>query len=265
VAAQVREILANDPGTRLGTDPESLHRQRVAVRRLGSVLRAVHTLVELERVGTIRTELKLLGAVLGSVRDFDVIIGHLHEELLELRPADRAAAAPLLATLEHERRLTRTIMLADLTTARYFGLLDELERLVEELPELHGRRRLAGLARAEFERLEFAVAEAGPDPDDRTLHALRGRGKRARYAAELAGARAFAAKAKRFQDVLGRHQDAVVCEQRLRSLLESHPSVEAALVVGQLVERERAYRAVAHAQWPRAWKHVRRSGRATWS
>src|SRR3954468_9332869 len=38
--AQLDEILANDPGTRLGTDPESLHDMRVALRRARALLRA---------------------------------------------------------------------------------------------------------------------------------------------------------------------------------------------------------------------------------
>jgi len=59
--------------------------------------------------------------------------------------------------------------------------------------------------------------EALPEvPSDETLHEIRIKGKRARYAAELVQAivgkpaERFIAKVKELQDVLGEHQDALV-------------------------------------------------------
>ena len=74
---------------------------------------------------------------------------------------------------------------------------------------------------------------------------MRIRGKRARYAAELAEgavgkpARRFVEDAKRFQDVIGEHQDAVVAEERIRGLLGRTGSPQAHLAAGRLIERER--------------------------
>src|SRR5512133_2304092 len=77
-AEQLQAILANDAGTRLGADPEALHDQRVAVRRLRALLRLVRRLddapPELEEL---RGELEWLGDRLGSVRDLDVMLSHL--------------------------------------------------------------------------------------------------------------------------------------------------------------------------------------------
>jgi CHAD domain-containing protein len=85
---------------------------------------------------------------------------------------------------------------------------------------------------------------------------VRKKGKRARYAAELAGRKQLVKRAKKLQDVLGEHQDAVVASGRLRELaVAAEP--EQALVAGRLVEREEERRSDARAAWPKAWKKFR--------
>jgi CHAD domain-containing protein len=110
-----------------------------------------------------------------------------------------------------------------------------------------------------------------PDPPDDELHAVRIRGKRARYAAELAEgavgkpARRFVQDAKRFQDVVGEHQDAVVAEERIRDLLGRSGSAQAHLAGGRLIERERARRREARAAFPAAWDALDKSGKKAWA
>ena len=110
-----------------------------------------------------------------------------------------------------------------------------------------------------------AFAALGDDPADNDLHAARIRVKRARYAADLAahelGGRgaAFVTAAKRMQDVLGDHQDAVVAEERIRIWLEAAPG--SAFAAGRLVQLERDRRAEARAAWPRAWQRLDRAAR----
>ena len=96
------------------------------------------------------------------------------------------------------------------------------------------------------------------EPADEELHKVRKVGKRARYAAELAGRKNFVKRAKKLQDVLGEHQDAVVAAGRLRELAaEAGPGQ--ALAAGRLVEREEERRADARAAWPKAWKKLRKT------
>ena len=109
------------------------------------------------------------------------------------------------------------------------------------------------------------------DPTDDELHAVRIRGKRARYAAELAEgavgkpAQRFVQDAKRFQDVVGEHQDAVVAEERIRALLDRQASSLAYLAAGRLIERERERRRNARAPFPEAWAALEKSGKRAWS
>ena len=92
------------------------------------------------------------------------------------------------------------------------------------------------------------------------LHDLRKRGKRARYAYELAGASTVVKRAKALQDVLGEHQDSTVAEDRLRTLSRDAPP-DQALAAGRLVERERELRAQARASWRGVWRRLERAAR----
>ena len=89
---QAEQLLAHDPGTRLGTDPEELHQLRVATRRLRAFLRAGRDLLDPEASEPLRAELRWLGSALGPVRDLDVLIEHLAAEVRSLEATTRRRA-----------------------------------------------------------------------------------------------------------------------------------------------------------------------------
>jgi CHAD domain-containing protein len=256
---QLDEILAHDPGTRLGTDPESLHDMRVGVRRSRALLRAGRRLASGD-TQMLELELKWLGTVLGDVRDLDVMLDHLRAEAAGLDHADRAAAGRLLRSLERRRGRARTAMLKALDSDRYATLLDRFDAALAGLEPADEGRSLKSIAQRELKRLRRDVRALPADPPDEDLHALRKRGKRARYANELAGNDGLVKRAKALQDVLGEHQDSVVAEERLRELAHDAPA-DQALAAGLLVERERARRATARASWHKAWRQLDRAAR----
>lgn len=267
IEAQYGEILRHDPGTRLGDDPEDLHDLRVAVRRLRALLRAAKALLAPHWSEPLRDELKWLGGELGPARDLDVMLQYLRGEAAGLT-GDELAFAEVLQRLEAERAGARGRLLAALESDRYLGLLSALET-AGRAPHVRALDAdLEKLAAREFKKLSKAVAALGPDPTDEELHRIRIRGKRARYAAELAepvaGKRAarFVGRAKAFQDVVGEHQDAVVAEERLRALVPELASSEAVLATGRVVECQRARRREARADLPGVWAKLERSGRA---
>jgi CHAD domain-containing protein len=255
---QLDEILANDPGTRLGTNPESLHDMRVAVRRARALLRAGAPLIDTD-TQVLALELKWIGRILGDVRDLDVLLARLRGEAASLDPVDRKAAGRLLRSLERQRTQTRRTMLKALDGRRYADLLDGFDDALAALaPAATGEVTLDILAKRQLKKLRRAVRAAGDDPADDVLHDLRKRGKRARYAYELAGADAVVKRAKAFQDVLGEHQDSTVAEERLRTLSHDAPP-DQALAAGRLVERERELRARARASWRAVWRRLERA------
>jgi CHAD domain-containing protein len=251
---QYAELLAHDPGTRYGSDPEDLHQLRVATRRLRAFLRAGRPLVERDWADALRDELKWVGGALGPVRDLDVLLEHLRGEAESLDGEDSKAAAGLLRELGRERRNARRRLLRVLGSVRYEALLDRVEAAGDPpLAEAEGLE-LVDIWRSQHAKLRKAVAALGDDPADEELHATRIKVKRARYAAELAGLDAYVKAAKRAQDVLGDHQDAAVAEARLRAYAAGAP--DAALAIGRLVQRQHARRLEARQEWPEAWKRL---------
>ena len=264
LVAQLAEIERTDPVVRIDPDIEALHDLRVALRRTRAVLRAARKLFDGEWVIRLRDELKWLGGELGPARDLDVLIQQLRSEREEVG----SEATPVIRRLERERKGARRRAVAALRSDRYLALLDELRIAVDHPPVRKPDARLARVASREYKKLRREVAALGPQPTDDALHRVRIRGKRARYAAELAEpvvgkpAARFVRAAKQFQDVIGEHQDAIVAEERIQAFAAS---ADAAFGAGRLVERQRARRARARAAVPAAWKRLERRGRRAWS
>ncbi|MGH3005739.1 MAG: CHAD domain-containing protein [Gaiellaceae bacterium] len=267
---QRREILAHDPGVRVGVDPEDVHAVRVAVRRSRAVLRAARPLLDQAVSEPIRAELKWLGSTLGPVRDLDVLLERLRTQLDALPADDRFAAERLLQLLSADRELARAQLLGALESERYLALLDRLADLAAE-PAASGREKpLRALAARQFERLREEVARLPGEPSDTDLHSIRVRAKRARYAAELAEATVgqpaarFVARAKSVRDVIGEHQDAVVAAHRIQEALGATRGSHVAFAAGRLVEREEQRRLEARVAFPKAWRRLDKRGRRAW-
>ncbi|GAA2811757.1 CHAD domain-containing protein [Saccharopolyspora taberi] len=264
--SRLRALVSHDPGTRLGEDPEELHQMRVSVRRMRAMLKSGRRFLDSAWSEPLRAELGWLGRALGPVRDLDVLLERLREEAATFDADESAAAARLISGLEVEHGQARYEMLAALDSDRYLELVRALATAVrDELPRsaVDGSGELRQLVRKQYRRLAKSVRQLEDEPADAELHALRIEGKRLRYTAELAetalGLKNLLKAAKRFQDVLGEHQDACVAQQRVRELLAGlADDVDAgvAFVAGRLVEREEARRLERRAQWRAAWEEL---------
>jgi len=267
VRAQYREILRTDPVIRVSDDAEAVHDMRVAVRRLRSVLRTARPMLEQANVRRLRDELEWIGERLGQVRDLDVLAAGLQRNSQSLGP-DSGHAEALLKPLQQEHDQARRMLVDALESERYLVLLDSIEATAVT-PPFTTHRSIERLAAKEFRRLRKRSRRI-QDLDDTGLHKARIAAKRARYAAELASplrgkpARRFAETAKKFQDLLGEHQDAVVAGERLRHLATLTDRKGATLAAGRLIERQDTRKQQARKQAPGAWKRLRRRGKRTW-
>jgi CHAD domain-containing protein len=265
------QVLAHDPGTRLGDDPEDLHDLRVATRRLRALLRAARPMLVRGWSEPLRAELAWLGGAVGPARDLDVLVEHLRQEMEDLEPEERRALERALDALRAERQQARAALMEALTSERYLELLDAVERAARAPHVVSLDVSLHDVASREFRKLRRAAKQLSPESSDEELHGVRIKAKRARYAAELAEdsvgkpATRFIKRAKSFQDLAGDHQDAVVAEERLRGLRTSARGASTAFALGRLVERQQQRRDRARARLPRTWKRLERSGRKAWS
>lgn len=266
---RLRTLLACEPGTRTGEDPEELHQMRVAVRRMRAALKAARPLLDRAWADELRAELGWLGRALGPVRDADVLIERLRDRAASFDNASRAAVETLVEVLVADRETARAEMLATLGTNRYTTLLRRLVAAVSKpLPVAVGSGAgpaLVDLVGTEYRRMCKAVQRAGEDPPDEVLHALRIHGKRLRYTGELAATagrkpvRRLVASTVALQDLLGEHQDACVAQHRVRQLLNSLGDIvdlDVVFAAGRLVEREEASRVATRQAWPAAWQLV---------
>jgi CHAD domain-containing protein len=280
VGVQTSRLKALDAAVRRD-EPDAVHQMRVTTRRLRAALQAFPMVLPQPATAGLRDELRWLGRVLGDARDAEVLERHFQAALAGL-PAELVigpAKARVTLHFAPEQAAARGAVLKALDSQRYFRLLDDLDRLVDDPP------RPAAAAADAAEVLPQAVAQAyrrtrrrmgrarlAPPGTARdiALHEARKAAKRARYAADLTEpvigkrARRFAKRMKAVQSVLGDHQDAVTARTVAREIgMQAHLAGENAFSFGLLNERAHRdaveYQRQARSVWRRAAR--RKAGR----
>ena len=270
LARHTQWLVTHDPGARLGREPESLHQMRVATRQLRAILRTAKPLLIPEWAVSLRDELRWLGRLLGPARDLDVQLAYFREESTSLDARDRRPLSSFIAQLEAQRINAQEILLNELKSARYLDLVRRLQQAAHDLTTVESTRTLRDLAKQEYTKLRHAIRQAGRAPNSATIHEVRIKTKRARYAAELAGstvgkpATRFINKARAVQDVLGMHQDALQAETYIRTFLKHSTSTRAAFVAGRMVERQRRRREKARKKMQRLFRSLLKRGEKAW-
>ena len=270
LAQHVGWLLAHDPGTRLGTEPESLHQLRVATRRLRAVLRTARPILLPSWVTTLEQELTWLSELLGPARDLDVQIAHFTEESANLDARDRKLLAPFIAHLRTQRATVQQMVVSELTSARYVELIRRLRQAAQDPSVVESPLTVRQLATREFKKLRKAINRLAPSPSDVQLHKIRIKAKRVRYAAELARslvgkpASRFLKSARAVQDRLGIHQDAIQAERHVRQFLKYSTSVRAGFVAGRMVERQQQRRNLVRHDIKPLFKSLLKRGKKAW-
>jgi CHAD domain-containing protein len=213
-------MLDNEPGVRLGEDPEDLHDMRVATRRLRATLKLYADFLP-KRAWRFERDLRWVGDSLGEVRDLDV-----HLERLARERWCGEALEGVIAVLQERRGEARRRMLGMLDSGR-------CERLLSGFAGMLRRGRIPAptgpilevaprLVRRRYEKARKATAGLSEYSPPEAFHDLRKKGRRLRYALEpLQGiygesSEKMVEMLKQLQDDLGEHQDLVVAVAMLR-------------------------------------------------
>jgi CHAD domain-containing protein len=277
--AGLERLLAHDWQLRLAwPNPavEDVHQARVATRRLRSDLKTFGVILDPVWREHLRSELKWLGAILGELRDLDVLAEGLSDAPIAVR--QRLAV----------QRVDAGRRLADVMSGeRYVNLVDRLHAGSDRLPLAAGVGReaqrpaaeiLPSLVAARWRAVRRQVRRAGNDPSPRQLHQIRIKSKQLRYAAEAAApvigkaATRTASAAEDVQTVLGEHHDAVAAEAWLRkewvdeAIGGTTPSISLATCfeVGRLVAEARHRQEESGEQWSAAWAKLRKPKHLHW-
>jgi CHAD domain-containing protein len=270
LAQHVGWLLAHDPGTRLGTEIESLHQMRVATRRLRAVLRTARPILLPAWGMSLQQELSWLSKLLGSARDLDVQIDYFMDESGRLPHRDRPLLAQFLAHLRTQRAAVQQVVLSGLTSARYLELIHRLQQAAQAPSVVESPMAIGRLAEGEFRKLRKAIRRLRPSPSDIALHKIRIKTKRARYAAELARSSVgkpairFMKAARAVQDLLGQHQDAIQAERYLRQFVEYSTSVRAGFLAGVIAERQRYRRDMVRREMTPLFNTLLKRGKKAW-
>lgn len=255
VARHVERIAVEDVRVRRG-EPDSVHRMRVASRRLRSALRTYRPLLDRERTDPIVAGLRDLGRALAPARDAEVLRESIDAQLADLPPELRPGPVQAEATRHFARaeRQARKQVLAALDGPEYAALRSDLADLLDRPPltRVAGSKKLS--ARPAERRLKKAMRAAVGGGDETAVHAARKSVKRLRYAEEVAGRKRRDLKA--VQRALGEHQDAVVARDALREL---GATAENGFAFGLLHGRAEARAAQIREELPALWKRARKA------
>jgi CHAD domain-containing protein len=223
VSAYVREqrdaLTGYDPGVRQG-DPESVHKMRVATRRLRSTLKTFKRSFPDDL--DLGDELKWLADLLGAVRDGQVQEGKLLAGVADSGPMFAEVADRIRGFLDAQVENGRAALVDALESERYLTLLDRIDKLADRPGPVETDP--LSRARASVAKSDALLDTAMAGGIDHELHDARKSYKRARYAVEV-----FAPGAGKpgkqlvdaltdLQDVLGAHQDSVVARELLHEL-----------------------------------------------
>ena len=279
VGDQASRLKALDAAVRRD-QPDAVHQMRVTTRRLRAALQAFPTVLPQPATAELRDELRWLGQVLGDARDAEVLEQHFQAALADL-PVELVigpAKARVTMHFAPEQAAARKAVLKALDSRRYFRLLDDLDRLLDDPPQTAAAtapadevlpQAVAHAYRRTKRRMVRARRAPAGTARDVALHEARKAAKRARYAADAAEpavgkpARRFAKRMKAVQSVLGDHQDAVTARSVARDIgMQAYLAGENAFSFGLLHERAHRdaaeYRRQARSVWRRA---SRRKGR----
>ena len=272
---QIRAIAAHDPAVRRD-EPDAVHQMRVATRRLRSAFKTYGR--ELDRAVTdpVGDELKWLAEVLGLERDREVLAERLADLTAQLDPDLRTEPLGdrIRTPQATDHGSARRQLLRELRGQRYFTLLDRLDTLLAAPPLRDPAKRPAEEAvrravRRDHRRLAQRVAESLALPPgtgrDLALHDARKAAKRARYAAESAQpvlgepAQRHRARLAALQQLLGEHQDSVMCRAAIRHLADAAGRAgEDTFPYGALHQMERQRAGAVEAALPKAWRRTDR-------
>ncbi|MCH9817127.1 MAG: CYTH and CHAD domain-containing protein [Actinomycetia bacterium] len=229
LATQCRKALLQDVRVRRAL-PDSVHKLRVAFRRIRSALTTYKPLFSAEWASDLRDELRWAASELGPFRDTEVLRLRFADDMAAGPSKDQNAAAEVLEyQLDKRMAAAESRARAALASSRYKRLLQALE-LAAISPELGERAQdlasemIPPLVAKRYRKLDRDVAELSPSSSAITWHTARKDAKKVRYATQdlipLLGAPADAL-AKEFEavtELLGDHQDAHVARTTLREI-----------------------------------------------
>jgi CHAD domain-containing protein len=209
-----------------------VHQARVSVRRLRSVLRTYSGLFEKEWSQPMLVELSWYAAVLGEIRDLDVLRSGIVKSLWLVE--DDALQAQVVARLDRRINEAQERGALERTTKRYALLVDEIATIGSSIAfDAKAKGPAIEVLQSQLKRawrdVRRATGEARADSSNENLHDVRIELKRLQCACEVLGlvagkpAVGVARAAEATQTKLGVVHDEAVATAWLKTLSVAEP------------------------------------------
>lgn len=251
VRKHLRRLRQCAPGVLAGTDPESIHDMRTAVRRLRTTLRVLEEapVARGKSLRALRYRLRDLADALGAVRDADVLLARLQEDIAA-HPDLAADVDVLRRKVRKRQRRAHRRLVRRLRDPSFTCLLERLNDFVAREPTRAIQWRMAvrhfagGAIWRRYETVLSYEALVG-DGAPAVLHKLRITCKRLRYTLEIfepelgKDTQPLLQLLTRVQDHLGALQDTVVALNAVKTLLCRNPNRAGLATYAELLAHER--------------------------
>lgn len=265
-------VLVAAPSAQAGSD-EGIHVQRVAVRRLRSLIRCCAPVLRSSDIDEFAEDLSWLGSGLGARRDVDVLENHLRSAINALTPDDRSESAARVDEYVLKLYSAADVRLGEVfTSERYANLGEQLVALelgafVRADAPTSVETVVGELIHGSWRRLAKSVDQIHSESDIAEWHRVRTRGKKLRYVMEVF-APIFGKDYERLgrrlaavTDELGEQRDAYACALALRDIADAvDPHV--AFELGKVAAAQDARVVMAIEDFPGLWRRVRTARKA---
>lgn len=261
-----RAVLTTATSSQAGS-AEGIHQQRVAVRRLRSLIRCCAPVLRGADIDEIANELSWVGSALGARRDVDVLENHLRSAINSLALDYRNELTTHVDGYLLKRYSAADGRLADVfTSERYANLGEQLITLelgyfVRADAPVSVEKVVGELIHDSWLRLEKSVDRIHSESDIAQWHRVRTKAKKLRYVVELF-APIFGKDYERLgrylavvTDELGEQRDCYACSTALGEIAEDvRPTL--AFELGRAAAAQDARVGAAVEEFPRLWKRV---------
>jgi len=229
ISNALQQLYQNEVPTLKGV-PEGIHQARVSIRRIRAALRAFKKILPYDKRKAFSGEFRWFQLKLARARDWHVFISETLPQIQASRPNATADLDQLYRLGVAERRRATHDAKALFSSKRYTRLLLQFQRWLMTLDQDNSQLNdnLYDFSKAVLRksRRDFLIDTR---PLSRMtmdeLHALRKRGKKARYATEFFsdlwgedGVQSTVTAMAKIQDLLGNANDASVARQVLASV-----------------------------------------------
>ena len=253
------------------SDPsERVHRQRVAIRRLRSLIRLSRPLLRAQPLGRVDRDLAWIGSQLGDQRDVDVLTQLLRVDMEHFQ-ADPANS--LVETVEIELDRRRAIADAELRRSLSSNRYKQLECSIASLDlgevlTVDGSVEdlLPALVRRQWKRLNRARNRWCSEGDYESWHRMRMRAKNLRYALDALTPcypklNHCAVELGELTDLMGACCDAHN-EQELLAAVARESDVAVAFDAGRLAAYSEQNQMILRRRLPDQWARVKQDWKA---